>query len=218
MQNDKYYNELLLTFTDLATDGFDNLYDAPKMKANTNLSFYSILYNEAFSIQSQSSISLENEYKTIPIGYELSQSGEYKICLREIENISQSKFVYLDDREVKVLTDLRRDSLYTFSAKAGEQKGRFQIVFSNKALTYDQIKEESNIQIYAYEKNIVVEINTVEATEGEVQIVNLSGQIIESRAIDNDYYFHIPLNVEQGIYLVKVINNQKVYTEKVFIR
>jgi hypothetical protein len=216
MYSQKHYNEALIAFSDEASDGFDTFFDALKIKGNTHLAFFSLLKGQAYSIQSLNALPSNDSYKAIELGYTASTECEYIIELKQMENIEKTEFIYLDDRQAKVLTDLQTDSLYQFLAKAETNESRFRLIFSNKELSYNEIESENSLLIYSWKKNLTVEIKSGTSSKGIIEISNLSGQILKTLDFENDYYFDIPLNVQSGIYLVKVINNGILTTQKVY--
>jgi hypothetical protein len=121
------YNETLIAFLPEATDGFDDLYDAPKMKGNKELSFYSKINDDAYAIQG---LSLLNQNKTVNLGIDATLSGAHTLKLKELENYPSTSQIYLEDRELKVLQNLRLNDTYVFSKAMMDLKDRFAIHFS----------------------------------------------------------------------------------------
>jgi len=216
MQNTEYYNECLVAFAEEASNGIDNLYDAPKMKSNTNLSFYSLIEGKAYSIQTLKKMSSIENPKEIELAFSVNKASNYTICLREVENIESSSFIYLRDKEADRLINLRTDSLYSFYANAGENNTRFQLVFSNIALSNIENLVQTNIKIYSVEKNLIIKLDDEQNNYGRIEISNLNGQIIQQIPIENEYNFNIPLSITTGIYIVKVICNDNTTTRKLF--
>jgi len=105
------YNETLIAFLDDATAGEDPLYDAPKMRGNANLAFYSKIANEEMAIQG---LPVLTNDRIVQMGLFSTFAGTHTIRLNELENIPSTVMVYLEDREKNIIINLRIQDTYTF--------------------------------------------------------------------------------------------------------
>jgi len=72
------------------------------------------------------------------------------------------------------------------------------------------------LQVYSYHKNLYISKND-NSPVLDLQIVNLSGQVLSKirlKAKENKIY---PLHFKSGVYLLKVIKNDKIYSQKIWI-
>jgi hypothetical protein len=125
----KMYNELLIAFTNGASDDFDNLYDGEKLKGNPDIAFYSKLKDKDYAIQSFAPLNAYDE-KQVPLGFELSQSGDYQIKVQQFENLNNDVQIILKDNLLDSLINLRENNTYTFSTTAGTNDNRFEVLFN----------------------------------------------------------------------------------------
>lgn len=130
--NDKtIYNQSLLVFIQEASDGFDQFYDAKKLKGNAKIAFYSLLDNTELAIQSFSPLDLRNRpVKVVPMGYKVTVSGNYNFILEGMENISSDMEVYLEDLQTGNMINLKINPSYNFTTSAGVFNSRFIIHFN----------------------------------------------------------------------------------------
>jgi hypothetical protein len=196
-----YTDETVVYFNDQATAGFDYSYDAHKMFTSVNEmpQLYS-LANGGMSINALASADM------VALGFTAGVSGSYTIAATEINDLGM---VILEDLANGKLTDLTGGS-YTFNYVAGENAARFILHFA--PLSVPEIGA-GNVQIYSYGNNIYV--NVPENVNGQVVVYNMLGQVVMSAAINS------ALNVltvdEAGSYIVKVLGDKKVVTEKVMV-
>jgi len=202
-------NNILLAFTEEATVDFDILYDAKKVKINPNLSFYSILDDEPFIIQALPKPTKHSS--EINLGMEIGIAGNYTFTIEGIEDINEDIDIYLKDNLLNEYVDLRETKYYTTNIIEGTDNSRFSIVFKKNATKISDL--ENDVNIFSYGNNII--INSTKNKNCEVSIYNINGKLIKQKYI-NGTKRKINMNSETGIYFVKVISDNKVYTKKVF--
>ncbi|MBN1252635.1 MAG: T9SS type A sorting domain-containing protein [Bacteroidales bacterium] len=135
--NGDLYNEALIVFLNGASDGFDNLYDGAKVEGNNDISFYSLMGDKKYAIQSFAPINWSDESseltnrKIIPIGMNLKTGGNYSINVQNIENFESNVNMYLYDKEKAVYTYLNDIDTYSFNATCGYTNDRFEIRFES---------------------------------------------------------------------------------------
>jgi hypothetical protein len=196
-----YTDETVVYFNDQATAGFDYSYDAHKMFTSVNEmpQLYS-LANGGMSINALASADM------VALGFTAGVSGSYTIAATEINDLGM---VILEDLANGKLTDLTGGS-YTFNYVAGENAARFILHFA--PLSVPEIGA-GNVQIYSYGNNIYV--NVPENVNGQVVVYNMLGQVVMNAPINNTLN---RVTVEHaGSYIVKVLGDNNVVTEKVMV-
>ncbi len=76
--------------------------------------------------------------------------------------------------------------------------------------------ENPNINIYTSKNILYVVISNVKTIKGNITLYDLSGFQIAKKTLDNKKTNTLFLNATSGVYLVKVIINNKVYVTKVY--
>jgi len=121
------YNEMLICFHNGATKQFDELYDGRKVEGNSNISLYSLIGDDKMAIQALPQL---NKDITIPIGINVGSktSGTHTINVKELANLYSDINIYLRDNETDSLINLRTNNSYTFTASAGRNNQRFELI------------------------------------------------------------------------------------------
>ncbi len=209
------FDETLIRFKEGATDKHDADFDAYKLfsKSQNIPQIYSLETRKV--MQSINTLPTFDEETIIPLGIRVTEAGEYEIKVVEFDFPTNTD-VYLYDSQNKTYTLLEQNKSYKTNIEAGNHINRFSIRFSTQAI--DNETDENNVNIYTSEGTLFVNIDLFDEVQGEIKIIDLAGKVIYTRNIYNQYYFEIPVNLPQSVYLVQVVYNQKVSSKKVFIQ
>lgn len=220
--NTETSTDIAVVFMNEATENFDTEFDAYKWYS-TNLKvadLYTLLNNEvALSINALNSSMLtdidELDY-TIPLGFTKGIDGNITLEASEIENIPESIYIYLYDSKENKYINLRKNS-YSFYINS-KTNDRFTIILSKMALGIENT-EISNPDFLIYmDKNIAfVKSEAFLFSTGEIDLIDITGKVILSRITSTARQQEITVN-KSGIYIVKVIINNKVITQKVVVQ
>jgi hypothetical protein len=120
------YNEILVAFLDGATEGEDALYDAEKLRGNSDLAFYSKIGNREMVIQGLPALTSD---RVVELGLHSTYAETHTIRLKDLENIPSTVMVYLIDKALNVTVNLRAQNAYSFEAD-GDLNNRFELRFS----------------------------------------------------------------------------------------
>jgi hypothetical protein len=197
-----YTDEAVVRFHELSTSGFDGDYDAYKLLGAVDeaAQIYSIGSNML-------SINALPEAETVNLGMNVNVDGLFTISATEILDLP---VVILEDTETGIITDLKTGS-YTFNFSAGQNDQRFIMHFTPLAIPENA---ENVSSIYSQGKDVYVVVNA--NTEGSIVIYNVMGQEVTSSAI---YGTINKLTLDNSAYyVVKVMSNENVVTEKVFVK
>ena len=197
-----YHDETVVRFTDEATAAFDGDFDAYKLFGNTDEAA------QIYSIAGQPlAINSLPQTDAIPLGVRTGTNGVYTIEATEINDL---EIVTLEDTETGIFSDLLSNK-YTFNLMAGESTQRFILHFSPVA-----VEEVSTITSGIYALNGQVYINYSGTSKGQAFIYNISGQLVNSSNLIMGMN-QIPVH-QTGNFIVKVISDKGVYSQKVFIQ
>lgn len=126
----KMYNEIVVMLVDDATDEVNPKYDGYKPEGNPNLSFYSIKDESAFIFQGIKPV-LSNELRSVPLGIHAGIAGKYTFSAMLIEYIPDTIGVYLEDKVMNNIIDLRKQSSYSVTInETGRFNDRFVLHFN----------------------------------------------------------------------------------------
>ncbi len=206
------YNEILIALLPEATDNFDQNLDAIKVKGNPNLAFYSLLNDKEYAIQSLSQ-NIDN-LKVVALGYDATLAGNYKLNVIKKFNFGNS-FIYLNDLLNNSLTLMNETSEYQFVSQAGTFKNRFQIIISEKILSVPNVSNESHFLIYSQNKEVFIQATDKVYRDAQFVVYDILGkEILRGKMIDTITNFQIN---SQGTFIIKIIENNKVYNQKIVI-
>ena len=227
--NNGQTDELIVRFFNEATPEIDDNFDVYKMYSTTSElpQIYSIVNEIGTDIPlAFNSLPIPDmtstEFTSIPLGFVAKEDGTYTIRATELINLDFQN-IYLVDRiddQNYIQTDLLKTTEYTCFIEEGEIRDRFYLFFFPAEVTTNLFENEdsksTNVQIYSNTNQIFININSLEETNGTVEIYNILGEcILKSQA--NSTFNTYTLNQANGNYIVKYITKSNIYTEKVFI-
>ena len=155
-----------------------------------------------------------NDGVTIPVGILAPAAGDYTITVSGIDSFSSLAGLSLEDLKLNYTQNLLTNPVYSFSADATEDAGRFLLHFAGSIGINEA--DGSAVTIFSNEKT--VNINCPAGFKNAtVTISNLLGQEIVSQKLNNQVRNQIPVNAVQGYYIVKVQSDSSVKTAKVYI-
>jgi len=198
-------DETVIRFTDEATAGFDGNFDARKFY--TSVMDYPEIPQIYSTANGNLSINSLPATEMVAVGFKAGIAGEYSINTTESSDFSN---LVLEDLQTGTFTDLLNKS-YTFSHELGNNESRFILHFAPLAISENQA---SPVKIYASQKDVYISVPA--NTHGNCTVFNLMGQEIAKARIDN---MVTKKSIgESGIYIVKVIIEGQVFTQKVIIQ
>lgn len=142
----------------------------------------------------------------MPINIHVVQNGTYTISFEEI-NLNLN-YLHLIDNLSGNEVDLLATPNYTFEAKTTDYASRFKLVFS--------ICEDADggNDSFAFVSN--GQLHILNNGEAQLQIVDIMGRILSSETIHGSW--SKALNLNEGIYIVRLIQSSETKTQKVVVR
>lgn len=213
-----YYNETLIAFLEGTTNGFDNKYDGFKLKGNPNIALYTkLVEDDGYDYAIQGLPPLTNGV-TVKLGLDAGIEGNYAFNVVDIENFHDTTSIFLEDLYENITVNMRKTSEYTFNVnEPGSITDRFFLHFNTSALGIDDNENiNDRINVYTYDNIICVE-NYNPFGDIYVEVYNTLGQQLVSRKLNNQQKNEITLNAGRGIYIVRVVCEEKVYSAKVYL-
>ena len=208
------YNEILIGFTDFASKGFDNLYDAHKLKGNPALSLYSLISDsdEEFAIQGRPYVM---GCDTIGLGLDANLGGVYHFCCERSEHCPDHLKMFLLDRNVNQYILLDEQTLYSVDLEAGNYRDRFVLLFSNDDLPSVRAKSrQTKDHIRINGSTIIV---SASIHNSEVSMLDILGRKIKSWRVNEDDQ-RIDLSDYKGCYIFYLnIGDQNLFTKKIIL-
>ena len=218
-------NQLLVGYINGASDNFDLGYDTKRnLSANSSTIIYTginDISNEKLVIQGKN-ISSINVDEVIPVGFKttINVPTIFTFSLIKYEGVFlENNTVYLKDNILNKTHNLK-ESDYDFTSEVGEFNDRFEIVFTENALSLWEITVNNNSLQIIELQNGDVHFKLSSAFEMKsIEIVDLLGRTLYNLdAKGNSHTFRLP-NLNQATYLAKVkLTNDYVITKKALKR
>jgi len=167
------FNQALIAYVQGATNDYDRGYDGELFGGNT-ATFYSIIPDKTLTIQGKSLPFDLND--VVPMGYKTTVAGNYKITLDHFDGLFDTQAVYLKDKLLNTIHDIK-NAPYSFTSAVGTFDNRFEIVYRQETLGVNNPKFDPNsIVIYKKEKEIF--INAGLASISQLRVFDIQGRMI----------------------------------------
>jgi hypothetical protein len=210
-EGNNYSDEAFIRFSDDASVAFDSQLDAYKlMGIEAAPQLYSMVSNEVLTINT---LPMEGN-EVVNLGFKAGVNGDYTVNASGIESFDATTPIWLEDLKTGAVQNLRSNPVYNFAYTSGDNENRFRIHFKSAYGT----PENSLSGINIYSVNSTVVINNTTKLAGDVAIYDLAGREILRTNMSSDTETRIPVKVAVGSYLVKVVTEKGVSSNKVFIR
>lgn len=185
------HNQILVGYTDGATNGFDNLIDARVIDEERTM-LYNIINDEPFVIQGKGLPFSDNDI--ISLGFKALASGTYFIDIENVDGLFSNQDIYVKDKMLNITHDLKQGQ-YQFNSDAGDFKNRFELVFKPSTLS-DEIITPSLISIYSSDN--VIKVNASENIQS-IEVYDVLGRVL---------FNNINVNEKEFIINTLIRNNQ----------
>ncbi|MEQ8549489.1 MAG: T9SS type A sorting domain-containing protein, partial [Cyclobacteriaceae bacterium] len=210
-------NESLVGFVADATEGYDRLYDADKIGALNGLKLYTLMGQSRLAIQG---LPIADE-SIIPLGVSVDVAGEYTVKIEDIANISDGKFIYLEDTQLGKITKLEKGNEYTFTSGAGVDESRFNLIVSNSmsVLSLDDL-DKQGLNVLYNQRGLTISNSDAQASQAQVTILDISGAVLLTEIIEeNEGQSVIDFQFEtHRVYILQVSTSSKSTTLKIIFQ
>lgn len=151
----------------------------------------------------------------VQLGTNYFIDGNYTISLDEKDGVfNNGQSIYLKDKQNGVITNLSQGS-YTFSATAGVNTGRFEIIYQPETVLATDLTTKEELVVYTESGDFVVKAQSKKITD--LQVFDMNGRLF-MKLQPNKTKVVIPAStLINGVYLLK-IDQGGVITNKKIIR
>ena len=138
----------------------------------------------------------------MPLNFKAKENGEYTITVNP-EGVELDYF-HLIDNLTGANIDLLATPFYTFTARNDDYPSRFKLVFSSN-------ENDNQNEDFAFISNGEIIVNG----EGTLQVIDVTGRFI----VTSDVNRMVPTaTLVPGIYVLRLINDENVKTQKIIIK
>lgn len=209
------YAETLVGYAEGATNEMDNLFDAVKYDGGNFVSLYSVHGENNLVIQGRALPFTDEDI--VPLGYNTTIAGTFKITLDEFDGLFEGKDVYLLDKLTETTVKLN-DGAYTFTSEIGTFNSRFELRYTNVTLGIEDPIAANAVVVFTKGKQI--EVNSGIEQIQSITVFDLLGRTIYAKdKIDAKEFATNGLTLPSQVVIVKVkmANNSEV-TKKVILK
>lgn len=184
--------------------------DDSKMESSVSDALFTNAGEEKVVINGRSTFA---DTDVLQVGNRFFVNGTYQIRLGKKEGIfANGQKIYLKDRLAGVIADLEQGS-YSFSANAGEQTGRFEIIYKPESVLATTGATTDQLQVYRNG-----EVFTVKSSDGKienVEVYDLSGRLLQI-ALGKGTEVNIDAaGLSNGLYILKIKRNNSTISKKI---
>jgi hypothetical protein len=215
VSGNNYSDKMIVHFTKGATPEFDNELDAYKLQGIMAApQLYAMHDNSKFSMDV---LPVKYGETIIPIAFEVSAEGVYYLNAGKIASFNGDAQVILEDLKENSFKDLTNTPMIKFEASPEDELMRFKlhVTFKTEPISSEKTSEDY-IEIYSVQRDVFVQLP--ENFDGNVEIYDLMGRLILSRKGVANSLNEFSINNGTGIFIVKTIDKDEVYSEKVYIK
>jgi len=207
-----YSDEAFVYFSSSATNGLDEAIDVPKLASPSQVvpQIYSLIGTDKYAINAMGELTSIS----VPVGFLPGINGTFTIKANELSSFVNATTIDLQDLKTGTYQKLMQNDTYTFTANTTDDANRFVLHFNKALLGIDENKAVSTY-IFSYGNDIFV--NSTENAK-QIAIYNTIGQLIYSVENNPAGMFKYSLNGTTGYYIVRVITDKNVSSEKVFVK
>ena len=142
----------------------------------------------------------------LPLNLEVATEGTFVLGF-ECRN-EDLAYCHLIDNMTGADIDLLQQPEYTFEGRKTDYASRFRVMFATGSSvdgdSFAFINTMGNLSIFGIEGNATI------------QVIDLLGRVLSSDTFSGSY--EKKLNVTPGVYVLRLINGEKVMTQKVVVR
>jgi hypothetical protein len=209
-------DETVLYFNTAASNEFDN-YDSRKRFESASAvtpEIFTQVGTEKLAINGLNAVKYETE---LPVGFVTKQAGDFSISLGELSNFETgTRLILKDNQQPTVEIELTPEKSYNFSTtSATNTAGRFSLLFRT-ATTITQVENAGklNAQVYV---NTARQITIVAPEKCNYTIYNTVGQKL-NEGLTTSNRTALNFKLQNGIYVVRLIDNGKELTTRIIIK
>jgi len=215
-----FHRQLLLGFMNqLATDAFDNGYDARQIDTQPNEMTF-IIPGAKLAIQGVGYFNPGNIY---PLSVKSGANGIVKFTLDGTENMDEDQEIYIYDNVAQEYHDIRNEA-YEVSLPVGTFDDRFSLRFrtaSNLATGHFEATDDIVSNFTNSDNMFTIKNNELNLNVETVTMFNILGQSIQTWDVkhDNQAKIQIPVkNVSTGTYIMKLHTTKGDISKKIIVK
>ncbi|WP_296144010.1 choice-of-anchor D domain-containing protein [uncultured Flavobacterium sp.] len=207
------FNQTLIGYVEGATNGIDRDFDGEVFGGNA-VTFYSIASQKNLSIQGRALPF--NETDIVDLGYKTTAAGTLKISLANFDGIFTNQAVYLEDKALNIIHNLKASD-YEFTSAVGTFNTRFVLRYTSETLGNPDFEAiNNNLTVGVKDKAIIIR-STLENIQS-IAIYDILGRnIYENKKVNANEFRVNEVTASQQALIVKVYLENGMHTTRKII-
>lgn len=154
-------------------------------------------------------VMIEETQGVIPVNFRAAEDGSFTLTINP-EGVEMN-YLHLIDNMTGSDVDLLTNPSYTFEAKTTDYESRFKLVFASGSVFGDDASTGSASFAFFNNGQWIINNNG----ESTVQVLDVTGHILRSERVNG--VCDIQINYAPGVYVLRLIDGEKVRTQKIVI-
>jgi len=206
-------DEIVVRFADGATTGFDSQWDAYKMGGGTNAPQLSSVTADNINL-AINSLPLSAGEVVVPLHFSFSAAADVTFTAGGIDSFKPGTTIYLEDKALAKMVDLRQETVYTFSYQAGSASDQFNLHF-NGVIGISENSTPVSDRAFISNGRIYLDIPSMKDKPATITLYNTLGQVIriQQQMIRGISCIEAPQTA--GVYIVQVASANQGFVAKV---
>ena len=210
--SNNYYDETVVAFDPEATEGFDLPTDGMKLAGIAEAPQLSTLAG-GHNLSINTLPPFQNEV-IVPMEFETEYSGPVTFNASDMNSFDNLVSIYLEDRELGNIINLRQDPLYTFNYQAGSAKDRFKLRF-NGTIGINETSATVEGRAFISNGRLYLDIPSMQGQLTQINVYNTLGQVIRSEDQMITSIINLEASFSKGVYIVHASSADKHFVIKV---
>lgn len=214
--NDLYTRQLVQTFHDSATPGFDYGLESKHPEDVDSDAFWTI-DNVAYVAEANA----YDESLTLPLSFNLNEQTSLRIRILDVQNFSDAQAIYIHDIDNDIYVDLLQNN-FEFILPLGVHTNKYEITFtSNTTLGLDDNLQLDKVSVF--QNNDISQLSILNPNSLDLKhlkVFDVSGKQLIEQVLSNQNNFEISTkNLSDGVYLVKLsLKDKGIITKKIIVK
>lgn len=210
----EFFSQILVGATDDATTGEDLLYDAVRIPTNTGASLSAVNDQSKYAVLAFPPPALE---EIIPLHVFVGESGEFVFKSDEMLGFQDLDVYFVDADPNGTSTLLEEGTTVSVNLAPGTYDNRFYLNFMPSLTVGVDEAEGNSMRAWAFSDRLTVEREGEFKGDSYLQLFDMSGKLVLDKpsTIFTDNQTSVSLKgLATGVYVVKVINESAVLSQK----
>lgn len=194
------FKQTLIGYSPQATLGIDRGFDSDYLNVGLPMSLYSVLpTGEELSIQGRPMPFEINDQ--VPLGFVSTTLDDYTIRLSSFDGLFTTQSIYLKDKYLQLIHDLKASDYY-FRSGPGTFEDRFEIVYTDGALS--TVGFENDSALLLYNPDGVIRVKSTTALLSSIKVYDVRGVLLTAMDDLATAEQAVPLEVTQQVLLFEI--------------